>query len=228
MRQSGVGVAAGNTDRAACGSAFIDARGALRDLNLQFLGLLATPANWIGGGCAGLSSDVLERLASLSDSQRSAAARCPYALFDVRLDDDRHWRCALEAVDAWRIADEPCLATAREDAASPSAARSSASGAADRLMQLLLFYAWTVAGSAHPVERALLGMSNVTASLLRDTPLHRLPAVAAREAPHLAARWNGRRRFWLALIGAAGAADDAALRHVQLLGLQLAAAARLP
>jgi hypothetical protein len=58
--------------------------------------------------------------------------------------------------------------------------------------------------------------------------VNRLPALVATEAAHLSARWLERTAFWSALTAAAVRTDPAALRRVQLYGLQLAAAARLP
>jgi hypothetical protein len=48
------------------------------------------------------------------------------------------------------------------------------------------------------------------------------------EAAHLSARWGECTVFWSALTAAAARTEPAALRRVQLHGLQLAAAARLP
>jgi hypothetical protein len=58
--------------------------------------------------------------------------------------------------------------------------------------------------------------------------VNQLPPLVATEAVHLSARWNGCPAYWSALTAAASRADPAALRRVQLYGLQLAAAARLP
>jgi hypothetical protein len=64
----------------------------------------------------------------------------------------------------------------------------------------------------------------------RGVTLNRLPALVASEAVNLSARWCSQRCFyWSALMCAASRKDDAQrLRKVQLFGLQLAAAARLP
>ena len=51
---------------------------------------------------------------------------------------------------------------------------------------------------------------------------------AYTEAVHLTARWSDCAVYWSALVGAASAGNPAVLRRVQLHGLQLAAASRLP
>ena len=55
-----------------------------------------------------------------------------------------------------------------------------------------------------------------------------MPALALNEVVNLAPRWSHCNAYWTALIGAAARPDPAALRRVQLSGLQLAAAAQLP
>ena len=174
--------------------------GSLRDLNHRFLDLAAVRPEW-GAGC----------VAPLSEAQRAAAAGCPYALFDLRFEDEGHWRLRLRHSTPWRIADEP----ATDDATSS-------------FVHLALFYAWHVASSTGLRAQLLLGMNVNTAAAFRAITVNQLPALAATEAVHLSARWTGCTAYWRALSAAASRADAAALRRVQLYGLQLAAAARLP
>ena len=173
--------------------------GSLRDLNHRFLDLAASRPDW-GAGC----------VAPLTEAQRAAAACCPYALFDLRFQDEVHWRLRLRHFESWRVADDP-----PED------------GAAVRFVRLALFYAWHVASSPGMKAQLLLGMTGDTAAALRAMTLNQLPALAATEAVHLSARWSGCSAYWSALIKAASRTDAAGLRRVQLSGLQLAAAARL-
>ena len=70
-------------------------------------------------------------------------------------------------------------------------------------------------------------MSGSTAAALRCITVNQLPALVVTETAHLTARWIECTAFWSALTAAAARADPAALRRVQLHGLQLAAAARL-
>ena len=172
----------------------------LRDLNHRFLDLTAARTrDWVAG-C----------VAPLSAAQRAAAAGCPYALFDLRFQDDGYWCSRLQAPGSWRVADEV--------------------GADDEtvnFVRLALFYAWHVASSAGLKPQLLLGMNGGTAAAFRRITVNRLPSLVATEAVHLSARWNGCTAYWSALTAAASSADAAALRRVQLYGLQLAAAARL-
>jgi hypothetical protein len=172
----------------------------LRDLNHRFLDLAAARAEWAVG-----------QVAALSPEQRAAAAGCPYALFDLRFQDDGHWQARLQGSGSWRIADEPAV-----DDATVS------------FVRLALFYAWHVASGAGLKAQLLLGMNGNTAAAFRRITVNQLPALVATEAVHLSARWSGCAAYWSALTAAASRADPAALRRVQLYGLQLAAAARLP
>jgi hypothetical protein len=174
--------------------------GSLRDLNHRFLDLAAARPEWGAG-----------YVAPLSEAQRAAAAGCPYALFDLRFQDEGHWHLRLRHSTSWRVADESAV-----DDATAS------------FVRLALFYAWHVASSTGLKAQLLLGMNGSTAAAFRGITVNQLPALVATEALHLSARWNGCTAYWSALAAAASRADAAALRRVQLYGLQLAAAARLP
>src|SRR5712675_2219052 len=138
------------------------------------------------------------------------AAGCPYALFDLRFQDEGHWRLRLQNSGGWRVADE-----------------SVADDETVNFVRLALFYAWHVASSAGLKAQLLLGMNGATAAAFRGITVNHLPALVATEAGYLSARWSGCTAYWGALTDAASRADPAALRRVQLYGLQLAAAARL-
>ena len=175
-------------------------RGSLYDLNHRFLDLAAVRAEWVAA-----------RVAALSSAQRAAAAGCPYALFDLRFQDDGYWRLRLQNLGSWGVADE---AAADDDTVS--------------FVRLALFYAWHVASSDGIKAQLLLGMNGTTAAAFRRLTVNRLPALVASEAKHLSPRWNGSAVYWDSLTAAAARTDLKALRRVQLHGLQLAAAARLP
>jgi hypothetical protein len=181
--------------------------GSLRDLNYRFLDLAgAAGATWTGR--YGLPADIGAQLAALSRAQRTAAADCPYALFDLRFQDDAHWRARLES-EPWRVAD---------DAGGEEAQR--------ELARLIVFYAWHVASLGMSAQ-LLLGMRAETVDGFRRLTVDSLPALALSEAKHLSARWQQSAAYWSTLIHAACGEDAAALRRAQLYGLQLAAAARL-
>lgn len=174
----------------------------MRGLNSRFLDLAARQL---------LSPGLASRVACLLPEQRAAAANCPYALFDLRFGDDGYWRERLRAIGAWRIADDPKV-----------------DGDTVDFVRLALFYTWHVASSAGLAPSLLLGMHGNTAEAFRGIGVDALPALAIAEAPNLTARWSGCSSYWTALISAAARPDPAALRRVQLSGLQLAAAAQLP
>ncbi|MEO7206344.1 MAG: hypothetical protein ABI356_05625 [Steroidobacteraceae bacterium] len=174
----------------------------MRGLNSRFLDLA-------GNGL--LSPGLARQVAALSPAQRISAANCPYALFDLRFEDDAYWRGRLQAVGVWRIADDPKTSAEIVD-----------------FVRLALFYGWHVASSAGLAAHLLLGMHANTADAFRGICVDALPALALAEAANLTARWSNCNSYWTALISAAARPDPAALRRVQLSGLQLAAAAQLP
>jgi hypothetical protein len=174
----------------------------MRGLNRRFLDLAGTGL---------LAPGLARQVAGLLPVQRAAAANCPYALFDLRFGDDVYWRERLQTMGNWRIADEPKIQADTVD-----------------FVQLALFYTWHVASSAGLAAHLLLGMHGNTAEAFRGIAVDALPSLALAEAPNLTARWSGCSAYWTALIGAAARPDSAALRRVQLSGLQLAAAAQLP
>jgi hypothetical protein len=169
-------------------------------LNRRFLDL---------AGKGVLSSGLGMRLAPLLPSQRAAVADCPYALFDLRFQDDAHWSGRLAG--GWRIADEPSVDEETLD-----------------FVRLALFYTWHVASSAGLAAHLLLGMRANTVDAFRQVSVDALPALAATEAVNLTPRWSQCSAYWNALISAAARPDPLALRRVQLTGLQLAAAVQLP
>jgi hypothetical protein len=116
----------------------------------------------------------------------------------------------LQTSGAWRVADE-----------------SVADDETTNFVRLALFYAWHVASTAGLKAQLLLGMNGTTAAAFRRITVNQLPALVATEAVHLSIRWSGCTAYWSALTAAASRADPAALRRIQLYGLQLAAAARL-
>jgi hypothetical protein len=184
--------------------------GSLRDLNHRFLDLAAARVRgWEAG--AGVPSELAGRVAPLSAVQREAAAACPYALFDLRFQDGGYWRRRLRTSGDWRVADE---STADDDTVS--------------FVRLALFYAWHICASAELTAQLLLGMNGDAAAEFRRITVNQLHPLAVTEAANLSARWSECTAFWSALTAAASRADPAALRRVQLHGLQLAAAARLP
>ena len=157
-----------------------------------------------------LGGVVAEMLASLSPLQRAAVAGCPYALFDLRFEDEVYWKTRLTQALHYRVADEPVDHVVID------------------FVRLALFYAWHVAHTSSLAAQFLLGMSPATVEALRDVSFNSLPALADSEASNLSARWRHSPAYWSALIGAAARSDAPALRRIQLHGLQLAAAARLP
>ncbi len=169
----------------------------LRELNRRFLGLPAAA----GAGAP------RPGFAGLADAQRSAAADCPYALFDIRFGDEAHWSRLLRDPGAWHVADAQ-----RVD---PETLE---------FVRVALFYVWHVATSAPLRAQVLLGMPRETVALFASQTVDRLPSLALLEAARLSPRWQGCDAYWDALLAAAQRPGSDALRRAQLRGIQFAAA----
>jgi hypothetical protein len=178
----------------------------LRDLNLRFLNLLGNTA-W----SAGRNPAAAKKLAALPELQRAAAANCPYALFDVRFEDETFWASRLTSVQPWHVADEQTM-----DQSSVEFVRSA------------LFYAWHICAATDRAAQLQLGMSQTTAEAFKRAAMDGLSRLALSEASNLTPRWQSCDSFWNALAKAAAGGNATALRRVQLYGFQLTAAARLP
>jgi hypothetical protein len=162
------------------------------------------------GGNLLLAAGIAPQLARLSRTQRAAVASCPYALFDLRFEDESYWKSRLTDTAPYRVADASIDADVID------------------FVRLALFYVWHVSCTASLAAQFLLGMSPATVDSFRSLSVNCLPELTASEAVNLSSRWRHCAAYWSALIDAAARADSSALRRVQLYGLQLTAAARLP
>ena len=183
----------------------------VRVLNLQFLELAGKlPVHWSATRRPRLRMEVSGQIEPLSGPQKEAAANCPYALFDLRFQDDAYWRARLASVGPGTVADEIAMDESTLD-----------------FVRLALFFAWHVASTAALAAPLLLGMQQATAAVFRTMPIDCMPHLVGTEAVNLTARWNDCPSYWNALTGAALRPNPLQLRRIQLCGLQLAAAARL-
>ena len=128
--------------------------GSLQELNLRFLGLRAGPGGEFGG-----------QAAPLSPAQRLAVAGCPYALFDLKFQDDGHWCPRLQNAAPWRVADAAM--------GEPEAVE---------FVHLALFFAWHVASTAKLAAQLILGMNEATALAFRRITVDRLPQLGSKGA----------------------------------------------
>ena len=180
----------------------------LRGLNYRFLELItALPAGW-DSPRKGLDGAIFTQITALSSAQRAAVANCPYALFDLRFHDDDHWRTQLRAPGG--------------HVAEPAAVNAETL----EFVKLAIFFAWHAANITRFAAPLLLGMNPRTVRDFHRASIDRLPALAVVEAANLTARWSNCTAYWGALTAAD--AHPARLNKIQLYGLQLATAARLP
>jgi hypothetical protein len=185
-------------------------QGSVRELNHRFLDLVVGRSGGWNTPGRGLSAALSAGVAPLSTVQKSAAANCPYALFDLRFHDDGYWRTLLRAAATGGVAEGMAV-----------------DGNTLEFVRLALFFAWHVASTTTLAAQLLLGMHEATAAAFREATIDCLPSLAESGAGHLTARWNNCAAYWSALTGAASRPNPAHLRRIQLYGLQLAAAARL-
>ena len=183
----------------------------VRGLNHRFLDLICSSGDWQPAARSRLPVEVVAQMTPLTAVQRRAVAGCPYALFDVRFQDEAHWLARLRNIGPWQVSD-----------AVPG------NGLMLRFVRLSLVFAWHVAAAAPVSAPLLLGMSEATVAAFRGTPIDCFPDWSEEEAVHLTARWSHCATYWGALARAGARPDFPELRRIQLSGLQLAAAARLP
>jgi len=182
----------------------------MRALNCRFLELItALPPGW-DAPRQGLDGAIFARIAALSSAQRAAAANCPYALFDLQFHDEAHWHTRLRAPVGF-VAEPTWLGAETLE-----------------FVKLAIFFAWHAANTTRFAAPLLLGMHQSTVADFHHASIDRLPALAALEAANLTARWSDCTAYWSALTTAAAEPHPARLKRIQLYGLQLATAARLP
>ena len=150
-------------------------------------------------------------LVALPPARKSAIAECPYALFDLRFHDHEHWRRNLRGAGGCCVAETPA-----------------GEQRVVAFVRVVLFYAWHLATTARHEASLLFGIPESTADVFAETSPAQLMSIAAMQTVNLSARWRHCEAYWGSLADAAERADRANLRRVQLSGLQLVAAARLP
>jgi hypothetical protein len=184
----------------------------LRELNQRFLDLVRDSAGeWHATPGAGWPAELSRQLAALSAAERKSVANCPYALFDLRFHDARHWHSRLRSAGQSAVCDAPVRDPRTLE-----------------FVRLALFFAWHVAATAGLAARFLTGMNEMTVAAFRSVTIDCLPALAVSESANLTARWSDCPTYWAGLMSAASCPNGAVLRRIQMSGLQLTAALQLP
>jgi len=150
---------------------------------------------------------------ALDDPAQLRLARAPCLLLDAGFASPARW-------DALGV--DGSLLGAVRDAGAPRGYFSCATGIA--LQRRALTFAWHLARSDRLGARMLLGMSGECADRIAACALKHLEALAELCPPWIAPRWESQPAVWRQMIEAAVSGSDAALRRVQLRGLQLLAA----
>lgn len=173
----------------------------IKDLNIEFLGLIAAARDACHGAAFGLDSAVVGHIARLGPLQLEAIAETPCILAGFA-------EAAARPVS--RVA-EPAPSSDPEWTAR---ARLFTAG--------LLTYAWQVSRS--DALRAALCVGPAAATLAGDTRFRDIRGYADRALVHLQARFRRSGRFWPDLVRAARDGDPDRLHLARLTAIQLATA----
>jgi hypothetical protein len=192
----------------AAGAAMLDDRLllTLAAANDAFLRLAAElHAGRPGEPALGIGARQLQSLAAVGPHRRNALAGMPFALFDLRLRDDRWW----ESLAAASIAVNDGAAARHADARVAEFAR------------FALTLAWHLAQVSETTARLTLGAGDGALRLLRCASLGAVDALALRAAGTVGARFAASEPFWRLFIRCAVAPDADAVLGLKLIGLQL-------
>lgn len=189
----------------------LDLLDALHGLNADYLELLAAEQRF--GTCSAqlqfLPSRLHASFARLSDTERQRIARTPYALYSLRLDDERLWSQLSEPAEQsldvrYAGARSACLQT--------------------QFCETALLQAYQTARTMPLAARLMYSMREPMRERLAALPLWRIRRLAADHPSLLLPKWPTHACFWPDLLNCAAASDGARLTTVQLLGVQLIAA----
>jgi hypothetical protein len=159
--------------------------------------------------CPRLVEGLREWWCQLDDTARQRLARCPFLLLDAEFDCPARWQQA-------------GLASGVRDGTAPHGYFHSAAGVA--VVRRSLMLAWHLARSNRLTARVLLGMNPECADGIAGSELKHLEGLAELRPAWIVPRWEAQPLIWRQMIQAAIGGSDAALRRVQLRGLQLMAA----
>lgn len=204
----------------------------VRHANDEFLELVARQyVRTSEGDVLGLGRPTARRIAALGPGARDFASRCPYSLFNLRLEDAPFWRSVVR--DAQRPvkgappSGAPMSAAPMPAAAMPDPRRVGVPAAPvdeAAFARTAVFLAWHLAQSSDLAAAIALGMTPEVQAAWRALPVPNVDRAATLALPHLRARWGGHARFWPKLLDAAADPTPEQAERVRLLGLQLLAA----
>lgn len=154
----------------------------LNDLLLQ--ALIADAASPRGMRRLSLSNDVGDLFAELRAEARIRVAECPFALVDAGFDDADRWV---------RVRNGTYIDSGKSRPPLPSAY-------GQRLAQMILILAWSLARSNRDAAHVVLGMSQRCAAVVGDIGLSILPSIAEQHAQLIRPRWEDRPDIWRQLL----------------------------
>lgn len=172
----------------------------IKDLNMEFLSLVAAARDRCHGPVFGLDGAVVEHIGRLAPAQLEAMAETPCLL------------AGFAAARAPRVDSRVAEPAPVSDAQWTGRARLFAAG--------LLTYAWQVA--RRDSLRAALCVGPAAAALAGDTSFREIRGYADRALLHLEARFRGSHRFWPDLVRAGRDGHPERLQLARLTAIQLA------
>ena len=172
----------------------------IKDLNVEFLSLVAAARERCHGPVFGLDSAVVEHIGRLSPAQLEAMAETPCLL------------AGFAAARAQRFASRVAEPAPAHDAEWIERARLFAAA--------LLTYAWQTA--RRDALRAALCVGPAATALAGDTSFRQIRGYADRALSHLEARFRRSGRFWPDLVRAGREGHPERLQLARLTAIQLA------
>lgn len=154
----------------------------LNDLLLQ--ALIADAASPRSMRRLSLSNHVGDLFAEFPAEARTRIAECPFALVDAGFDDADRWV---------RVKNGTYVDAGKSRPPLPSAY-------GQRLAQMMLILAWSLARSNRDAAHVVLGMSQRCAAVVGDIGLSVLPSIAEQHAQLIRPRWEDRPDIWRQLL----------------------------
>lgn len=182
----------------------------IAEINEQLLQGLRAQALEPSPGAPRLLVLLQSQWAALDDAALTRLAGCPYLLLDAGFARVERW----ERLPALSVGD-----------AGRGGYFNGRAGVA--LVRRALLFAWHLARSQRAAARMAVGLSWASAERLARWRLSDLEALAELAPAWIAPRWEEQPLVWQQLMRAARRDDAAALRSLQLRGLQLLAGASL-
>jgi hypothetical protein len=158
-----------------------------------------------GAPAFGIAAHQLQSVAAIGHHRRNALAALPYAVFDLRLRDDRWWSTLAGAPASVNDALGPPRPEPRQA----------------EFARFALMFAWHVAQLSETASRLVLGAGDAAIGALAGMSLGAVDSLAGRVAGAVGARFAANEVFWRLFVQCSVAPRPDSALALRLLGLQL-------